>query len=223
MGYLNTFLKKARSASLRGMRIALIGYGRMGKEVEKSALSRGHIITSKEEADVWIDFSHPEGILERVEEAIRLYKPFVIGTTGWDPDEAKRLILARGGALFFAPNFSLGVNFFLKIVREAYRILTPLKLYDVAGHEIHHNMKLDSPSGTAKLLSTIIGKEFSSSRVGHVPGTHTITFDSPCDTITLTHEARSREGFALGSVIAAEWLIGKKGYFTMDDLMETYD
>ena len=204
------------------MKIALIGYGRMGKEVERSALLRGHTITSKEEADVWIDFSHPKDMLERVNEALAHHKPFVIGTTGWDPEEAKKRTLAQQGALFFAPNFSLGVHLFLKIVQEAYKRLSPLGLYDVAGHEIHHNQKLDSPSGTAKLLSTIIGKEFSSTRVGYVPGTHTITFDSPCDTITLKHEARSREGFALGAVIAAEWLQDKKGFFTMEDLMEDY-
>ncbi len=206
------------------MKIALIGYGRMGKEIERSALLRGHTLTSKEEAAVWIDFSNPVGILERINEALTSQKPFVIGTTGWDEkkEEAKKLTLIKEGSIFFAPNFSLGVNLFLKIIQEAYKLLAPLHLYDVAGHEIHHNQKMDSPSGTAKLLSTIIGKEFSSTRVGHVPGTHSIIFDSPFDTITLTHEARSREGFALGAVIAAEWLIGKKGFFTMENLMEAY-
>lgn len=227
------------------MRIALIGYGKMGKEVEKSALARDHIITSLIEADVWIDFSHPEGILDRIHDAIKLNKPYVIGTTGFDIELARQIASEKKeAALFVSANFSLGVNLFLEIVKEACKLLHPFGLYDVAGEEIHHKEKIDSPSGTAKLIvNTVLQNfpekkkalfnlpnrklsqdelSFSSQRLGHVPGTHTLVFDSSCDTISLKHEARSREGFALGAVMAAEWLIGKKGFFTMQDLMEDY-
>lgn len=228
------------------MKIALIGHGKMGKEVEKCALARGHTIAVKEEADLWIDFSHPSGILERIDQALQLGKPHVIGTTGWDNlfEEAKKRTLQKQGALFVSANFSLGVNLFLAVVKETCKLISPFTLYDVAGHEIHHNQKIDSPSGTARLIAEAVLQTFptkkralyqipdrkiapdelafSSLRVGHVPGTHSLVFDSPCDTITLTHEARSREGFALGAVMAAEWLLNKKGFFTMQDFMEDY-
>lgn len=207
------------------MKIALIGYGKMGKAVEKVALAREHTITNKDEADLWIDFSHKTGIMERIEEALALHKPFVIGTTDWQEHQAKaeELTNLKGGALFVSPNFSLGLNLFLKVLKEAQKLIAPFKLYDTAGFELHHNQKKDSPSGTARLIAEELGlKEFAAVRVGHIPGTHTVLFDSSVDTITITHEARSREGFALGAVIAAEWLTGKKGFFTMRDLMEDY-
>lgn len=228
------------------MKIALIGYGKMGKEVEKSALARGHIITERAEADLWIDFAHKEGILSRINEALLQKKPFVIGTTGWHDllAEAQKRTLEADGTLMVSANFSLGVNLFLSVVKEASRLLYPFDSYDVAGFELHHNQKADSPSGTAKMMAEALLSRFptkkralfdcpnrpiakdelqiSSLRVGHLPGTHSVIFDSPADTITLTHEARSRAGFALGAIIAAEWVQGKTGFFTMQDLMEDY-
>ncbi len=247
------------------MKIAIIGYGKMGKMIEAVAKERGHTVTvridpqpesgadarSIEEAfslladsDVAIEFSHPSAVLENLKALIERKVSVVVGTTGWYDklEELKPLIANAGIGFLMASNFSLGVNLFYKIVKEAARLIDPFDDYDVAGWEAHHNQKADSPSGTAKtltetILSTMKRKEkavwetlsdrppapeelhFTSTRVGAVPGTHSIYFDSTVDSIELTHRARSREGFAKGAVIATEWLSLKKGFFTMDDVL----
>lgn len=225
------------------MKIALIGYGKMGKLIEQKALDKGHSIiavmdskkpvslpSSKQaisHADVVIDFSTPDSVMGNLRAVADLKKNLVMGTTGWTDKlgEAERIVNASGIGFLHSPNFSLGVALFFKLMDKAASLLEPFDQYDAAGIEIHHKNKLDSPSGTAKLLSTRINAHrkhpitFSSVRVGSVPGTHTVVFDSPADSITLTHTAHNREGFAGGALHAAEWLQGKKGIFTLDDLL----
>lgn len=223
------------------MKIALLGYGKMGVLVEKSAVCRGHVITAYfscknqekihlEKADLAIDFSHPLAVLSHVKLCCHYQKPLVIGTTGWEKDFEKvcALVKERGIGCLASSNFSIGIHLFKKIVGQAAALFKSQTLYDVGALEYHHNQKIDSPSGTALLLTAEIKKhipmsesfKFSSVRCGHIPGTHEIFFDSEADTITLTHQARNREGFAQGAVLAAEWLLSKKGYFTLDDFLK---
>jgi 4-hydroxy-tetrahydrodipicolinate reductase len=242
------------------MKLALIGYGKMGKAIERIALHRGHSVVAKidpslntqhaaletliSQIDACIDFSHPDSVLDSVKICAKFGKPLVIGTTGWEDKKDKVEAIAKDSSLplLFAPNFSLGVNLFLKIIKEASRLFSNFQNYDVAGLEIHHNQKGDSPSGTAiaitheiltnfkrkqkPLYDTVNRKiekdelQFTSLRLGHVPGTHEVFFDSLNDTITLTHTARTRDGFAEGAVIATEWLIGKKGIYTLENIID---
>ena len=207
----------------RPLKIALIGYGKMGRRVEKIALERGHKITSIEEADVCIDFTEPSSVLSTLQKLAPTKKCFVIGTTGWydELDKVSELVKKYDLALLYAPNFSIGVHLFMEVVAEAAKKYLGTGEYKVAGVEMHHDEKKDAPSGTALGLVKKIGQpvSFSSVRCGSIPGVHTLIFDSPVDQITLTHEARSRDGFALGAVKAAEWLPGKKGLFTLNDLL----
>lgn len=228
------------------MKIALIGYGKMGKMIERVALSKGHQIAVKIDpkcphthlskevlkgVDLCIDFSRPECALDNLKMAASFGKSVVMGTTGWysELETAKRIVSDSGIGFLYAPNFSLGIALFLKIVAQTAKTMAPFDVYDISGLEIHHQQKADSPSGTAKALAEQISAHiprkqgnlsFASVRVGSEPGIHTIIFDSPVDTITLTHTARNREGFAAGAVQAAEWLHGKKGVFTLSDLLE---
>lgn len=242
------------------MQIAIIGYGKMGKTIERIAQHRGHIIGARidaqlnnnhlaletliEHIDVCIDFSHPDLVLDSVNLCARFKKPLVLGTTGWQDkiEYVKKITKESGSALLWSPNFSLGVNLFLRIVKEASILINPFKNYDAAGFEIHHNEKCDSPSGTAiaianQILNNFERKkralfesvnrkveneelQFTSLRVGHAPGTHDVIFDSQNDTIKLTHTARNRDGFAEGAVIAAEWLKDKKGFYTLEDVID---
>ncbi len=227
------------------MKIALIGYGKMGKLVEQIAIAHGHVIVVKIDpkcqnktisaeslidSDVCIDFTHPSQALKNLELAAELGKNVVIGTTGWyeDLNKAEKIVNRHQIGCIYSPNFSLGIALFIKMLSMAATIIAPFDSYDVGGMEIHHNQKADAPSGTAQLIRDELQKliprktnqiDFSSLRVGSVPGTHSIIFDSPVDTITLTHAARNREGFAIGAIHAAEWIIGKKGLFTLDDLL----
>jgi 4-hydroxy-tetrahydrodipicolinate reductase len=243
------------------MNIALIGYGKMGKKIEEIAVSHNLTVTSVidphekgagfktltsesvEEADVCIDFSLPGEVVNNVTTLSRLNKNIVIGTTGWyqNIDVVKKLVEENNNGLIYAGNFSLGMNLFYKIVEFSSKLFNEFSEYDVAGLEMHHNKKADSPSGTAKELSNILINnitrkersifdrptekidpaelQFSSVRCGQLPGTHKIIFDSMPDTIELTHTARSRDGFAHGALLAAEWIFGKKGFFTFDDLI----
>jgi len=223
------------------MKIALIGYGKMGQMIEKAALARGHTIiarmTSKQwdmesllNADICMEFTHPECVLENVKRISELKKEVVIGTTGWDNQmELVRSIIEEHqiGALY-SPNFSIGVNLLLEILAHASKVMNAFEEYDVAGIDMHHNRKKDSPSGTSLRIARTIEENmeridkvpFSSIRIGSIPGTHTVLFDSPYDTISITHEARSREGFAEGAVQAAEWLSGRKGFYTFADCMQ---
>lgn len=210
------------AGSSETIKFHLIGYGKMGKLVEKAALSRNHEIVDLENADVCIDFTTPEAVLDTLKKIAPLKKNVVIGTTGWQQHlpEVEELVKEYQIGLLHSPNFSLGVNLFMQVVEEAAKKFLAYPDYQVGALELHHSEKKDAPSGTALSLAKKIGKpvEFASVRCGNFPGTHSIFFDSKADLITLTHEARSREGFALGAVRAAEWLQGKKGIYTMEDI-----
>ncbi len=237
------------------LKIALLGYGKMGREVEAAAENTGHKIVARynrqhpladaswPKADVLIDFSHPEAVLRHVQAAVQHDTPLVIGTTGWYDriDEARRMAETGRTGVLYASNFSLGMNVFMKIVELAARLFDKLPAYDPYLHELHHRGKVDSPSGTALSLAEIVLGQISrknkvaelplrgaiaenelhvaSTRAGNIPGTHVVGFDSEADTIELKHTARSRRGFALGALYAAEWIVGHRGWFTLDDLL----
>ena len=237
------------------MNIALIGYGKMGHEIEAIAKERGHSITlvidkdnqhdltpeNLNEVDVAIEFSTPETAFENIKTCLLANTPVVSGTTGWLDkfDEAKQLAENGHGALFYASNFSIGVNLFFRLNRIMAQYINKIKGYDVAIEEIHHTQKKDAPSGTAITLAEVISKEIEmlegwtlepdiaenkvpikALREGNVPGTHIVTLNSEQDEIVLTHRAKSRKGFALGAVLAAEFSAGKKGFLTMDSLLQ---
>lgn len=223
------------------MRIALIGYGKMGQMIEKAALSRGHTISARmtskkwdsealEQADICIEFTQPECAVENIRKLAALKKNIVIGTTGWHEhlDQVKAIVDEHKIGALHSPNFSTGINLLMEILRHASKVMDAFEEYDVAGVDLHHHQKKDSPSGTALALARLIEENmgridkvpFSSIRCGSIPGTHTILFDSPCDTISIAHEARNRDGFAHGAVLAAEWLQGKKGIYTFSECMQ---
>lgn len=235
------------------MKIALIGYGKMGHEIEKSAISRGHTINlilndesdwvSNEgllkTCDVAVEFSVPSNAIKNINRCIEAGIPVVIGTTGWYDhfDQVTELCKKLGGSMFYASNFSIGVNVFFEINRRLASMLETNPDYLPSMTEIHHIQKLDSPSGTAITLAKDIiaaNKNFQkftdgaadqgaipiqSIREGDVTGTHTITWASEVDCISITHEAKNRQGFAFGAVMAAEWISSRKGVFTMKDLL----
>lgn len=244
------------------MKIALIGYGKMGREVEQVALSKGHSIVARcdpalsraggplvepgnvEAADVCIEFTSPLAVLENIRKIAQIEKPLVVGTTGWYEHlaEAKALIAKSGSGLVYAPNFSLGVNLFYRLIETAAELFNHFEDYDVFASEIHHRQKVDSPSGTAKKLSEIVLEKFTrkkkviteplnraihpdefhlvSARAGHFPGVHSLTFDSAADTIDLTHSVRSRSGFALGALLAAEWIRSRQGFYSFEQVLQ---
>lgn len=240
--------------------IALIGYGKMGQIIEKTALERGHEIKviidpfcktaekdinekTLEGVDVCIDFTHPDVIVDNIKKIAKAGKNMVIGTTGWydKMDEVKKIVKDNKVGLIWSGNFSIGVNALFRITEYASKIFNNLKEYDIGVNEIHHTQKADSPSGTASMIGDILVENIdrknkividtfnrkpkndelhiSSTRVGSVPGVHTIMFDSSADTIELKHTARNRCGFALGSVLAAEFIKDKKGFYHIDDMM----
>ncbi|WP_299252201.1 4-hydroxy-tetrahydrodipicolinate reductase [uncultured Lacinutrix sp.] len=230
------------------MKIALLGYGRMGKTIEAIALSRGHEIVIKTsetvtnditKADIAIDFSVPSAAFGNISNCINNNIPVISGTTGWLEDYNKIIDLCeqKNGAFIYASNFSLGVNIFFELNKTLAKMMSALKDYNVDLEEIHHTQKLDAPSGTAISLAEDIvenhnqfnswkldGNEenvlpITAKRIENVPGTHNITYTSEVDTIKIEHIAHSRQGFALGAVVAAEWLIGKTGVFTMKDVL----
>lgn len=225
------------------LQLALFGNGKMGKLIAKAAEDKGHFISPLQDAQIAIDFSHPSVVLHNVEKAASLGKNIVVGTTGWESDEEaiKKIITHYQIGLLYSPNFSIGVHLFLKTLKEAANLIAKQGGYDVGGFEIHHSEKADSPSGTAKAITTTLlssfkekkrvcyekanGKiakdelHFSSLRLGENPGTHSVLFDSPYDTITLTHAAKNRQGFAMGAIQAAEWLNGKTGFYTLEDIL----
>lgn len=198
--------------------------------------------TCLHDTDVCIDFSRPDVVLDNIRSIAKLKKNIVVGTTGWHDhlDEAEKIVRENHIGLMYSSNFSVGVNLFLQVVSAAAALINSYPGYDVGMIESHHNKKIDSPSGTAqaiaaKLLKNILRKQHvvhhahdgpvaadaihvSSLRCGAIPGTHSVVFDSNADTITLTHEARNREGFALGAVLAAEWIAGKKGIHTAEEM-----
>jgi 4-hydroxy-tetrahydrodipicolinate reductase len=228
--------------------IALLGYGKMGKTIEKIAVSRGHNIVLKidkhgtdydiTQADVAIDFSIPSAAVGNLSKALNNNVPVVSGTTGWlnDYDDIIRLCKDRDGAFIYASNFSIGVNVFFELNKQLAKMMSNLDKYKVSLQEIHHTHKLDAPSGTAITLAEgIIDNsnytnwsldnsnsetiKIEAKRIKDVPGTHSIIYDSSVDSIEIKHTAKNREGFALGAVIAAEWIIGKTGIFTMKDVL----
>ncbi len=242
------------------MNIALIGYGRMGKEVEAIAKEKGVKVVrifdlenntaaigltaeSLKGVDVCIDFSTPGAVVANIEAVTECGKNIVVGTTGWYNrlDHVKKLVRERKVGFLYAANFSLGVNIFSQIVMDASHLFEKYSEYDVAVHEIHHRAKTDSPSGTALSIGATILQSMrrkselvndvtkgaikeqqlhvSSTRVGYVMGKHSVLFDSESDTVEITHTAKSRRGFALGAIVAADWLKGKKGFYTMRDVI----
>ena len=231
------------------MKIALLGYGRMGQTIEKIALNRGHDIVLKidkddtsydiTKADVAIDFSIPNVAFNNISNCLNNNVPVISGTTGWlqDYDKAVALCNEKNGAFIYASNYSLGVNIFFELNKTLAKMMSNLKQYDVSMEEIHHTKKLDAPSGTGISLANDIianhsnydawklnenGKKtipIVAKRIEDVPGTHTVTYKSEVDTITIDHVAHNRQGFAFGAVIAAEWIFGKRGVFSMKDVL----
>lgn len=230
------------------MKIALLGYGRMGQAIEQIAINRGHDIVIKtsqdngyniKDADVAIDFSIPNAAFNNISNCLNNNVPVISGTTGWleKYNDAVSLCEKNKGAFIYASNFSLGVNIFFELNEILAKMMTKLEDYKVDIEEIHHTKKLDTPSGTAITLAEGVIKNHSqysnwkldqstentlpitAKRIPDVPGTHIITYKSDIDTIKIEHEAHSRQGFALGAVIAAEWIIGKTGVFTMKDVL----
>ena len=236
------------------MKIALLGYGKMGKAIEKIALERGHEIIIKVDSnnsntlkldsfkntEVAIDFSTPSTAQRNIELALRSKTPIISGTTGWleGLQTVNQLCLSENTAFLYASNFSLGVNLFIELNKNLAKLMSSHKHYDVSMTEIHHTQKLDAPSGTAITLAEqiitentqknkwVLNNPISSNelkieaiRENTVPGTHSIKYESEIDTISISHEAHSRQGFALGAVIAAEWIYAKKGVFTMKDVL----
>ncbi|WP_163399027.1 4-hydroxy-tetrahydrodipicolinate reductase [Flavobacterium fluviatile] len=230
------------------MKIALLGYGKMGQVIERIALERGHeIVLKKDEfntydglstADVAIDFSVPNAAVANITSCFHANVPVVSGTTGWleHYDEVEALCKEKQGGFISSSNFSLGVNIFFGLNEYLAKIMAQFDSYKVSMEEIHHTQKLDAPSGTAiSLAKGVIENSayanwtmedaksneihIEAKRIGDIPGTHTVTYDSTVDSIELKHTAHNREGFALGAVIAAEWLAGKKGIYTMKDVL----
>jgi 4-hydroxy-tetrahydrodipicolinate reductase len=237
------------------MRIALIGYGKMGKAIEQIALEHNHTVPlifdihnlsdltveNLKGADVAIEFTSPETAVGNIKKCFAAGIPIVCGTTGWLDkfEEVKTQCLSEGKTIFYSSNYSLGVNIFFKLNEYLARIMNKFPQYDVEMEEIHHMQKLDAPSGTAISLADGIIKnidrktmweldnqsgqdaiKITAVRRDTVPGTHIILYDSDVDFIEITHSAKNRKGFALGAVLAAEFVIGKKGVLSMDDLLK---
>lgn len=235
------------------MKIAIIGYGKMGKVIEKIAIKRGHTITAKitsrdaefssdvlKGSDVAIEFSIPTAAIFNINKCFDASVPVVVGTTGWMDklDAVTETCTTKNGGLFHASNFSIGVNIFFKVNRLLAKLMNPQTGYEITMEEIHHTQKLDSPSGTALTLANQIienmdrksgwveseqptDKEIgiTAKRIKNTPGTHIITYENEIDKIEIMHEAKGREGFALGAILAAEFMVGKTGVFGMNDLL----
>ncbi|KAA1246451.1 4-hydroxy-tetrahydrodipicolinate reductase [Aquimarina sp. RZ0] len=230
------------------MNIALLGYGKMGKTIEKIAIERGHTIILKVDkddtsydvsvADVAIDFSIPNAAVQNITNCFNAGVPIVSGTTGWLEyyDQMVSLCTEKQGGFIYASNYSLGVNLFFELNKKLSKMMNPIQGYDIHMEEIHHTQKLDAPSGTAITLAEGIIENTSKNswkldhgdqntipiiakRIENVPGTHTVTYTSEVDDIEIKHTAHNRQGFALGAVIAAEWLCNKKGVYGMKDVL----
>ena len=246
------------------MKIAIIGYGKMGKMVEQIAHAQGHTIVAIVDpfaadsslisknideadlasADAAIEFTQPATAADNIIALAKKKIPTVTGTTGWHErlDEVSRAVQAANSALIWSSNFSIGVNLFYRIAWYAAELANEFPEYDIGGFEAHHNKKLDSPSGTAKILAEgVLSRmerktkviwetmnrqpepdelHFPSLRMGSVPGQHSLFFDSPADTIEITHTARNREGLASGAIRAAQWLVGRHGVFAIDEMLQ---
>jgi 4-hydroxy-tetrahydrodipicolinate reductase len=239
------------------MHLALVGYGKMGKEIEHLAKDRGWRVdlrvdidtppvtkAQRDNVDVVIHFATAKNIINDLTPWAEAHKPIVVGTTGWQDQlqNVETLVLKNKIGLIYASNFSIGVNIFFRLIKDAAQIMDKFEEYDAFIHEIHHKYKIDSPSGTALTMGKIVlenlkrKKELlnetshtkiqpeqlhvTSTRSGTFVGTHTLAFDSAADTIELKHTAKDRSGLALGTLFAAEWIQGKKGIFTMEDAFQ---
>ena len=244
------------------LKIALIGYGKMGRMIEQLCRQRKDIeivsiidpqntscfaqINEKSlsVADVAVDFTFPGAVIENIESVAKLGKNIVVGTTGWYDkiDEAKKIIKQSNIGFIWASNFSIGVHLFFNIINNASQLINCFDNYDIYGIEMHHNQKKDSPSGTAKTIGDIMIKNIkrkkkiiterldrkieqdelhiASIRAGTIPGTHIVGFDSSVDEIELKHTAKTRAGFANGAIAASKWIEGKKGFYSIDDMMK---
>jgi 4-hydroxy-tetrahydrodipicolinate reductase len=227
------------------MKLALIGNGAMGHMVTAEARKRGDeigaVITSSDRDltvdqlaeklrghDAAIDFSIGDAVLKNVEACVCAQVPLVEGTTGWKQNETqvKQIVAEHNGALVYGANFSIGVNLFYRLTKEAAALFAAVEGYDPFIEEAHHNRKRDAPSGTALKLRDIMSEHLpgnistSSTRAGYIPGTHRVGFDSEPDQIVLTHTARSRQGFAAGALVAAHWITGRKGAFEFAELID---
>jgi 4-hydroxy-tetrahydrodipicolinate reductase len=199
---------------------------------------------SMKDIDICVDFTHPDSVVSNIGKISKFKKNIVVGTTGWydKMDDVKKMIEQAGNGLIWSGNFSVGVNIYFQIIENAAKMMDKFDDYDAFVHEFHHNQKADSPSGTAvmlgKILTDNIGRKnkvvteelkrkiepdelhVSSTRGGNIPGTHIVGFDSLADTIELKHTARGRQGFALGTILAAQWIKDKKGFYDINDLMK---
>ncbi len=227
------------------MKLALIGNGAMGHMVAAEARKRGDdvgaVIASSDKDlgveqlaeklrghDAAIDFSVGDAVLKNVEACARAQVPLVEGTTGWKQNEprAKEIVAENNGALVYGANFSIGVNLFYRLTSEAAKLFAAVEGYEPFIEEAHHNRKRDAPSGTALKLRDIMSEHLpgdistASTRAGYIPGTHRVGFDSEPDQILLTHTARSRQGFAAGALLAAHWIIGRKGTFEFSEVID---
>ena len=221
------------------MKICIIGYGKMGKMVEKIAISKGHsinqIIDSPNDeidgnADVAIIFSTPESAVLNIMKCFEKKLPVVCGTTGWlnDIEKIKKYCETNNGTFLFSPNFSLGVNLFFKINNSVSKIMRNSDEFDLRISEVHHTSKIDSPSGTAikikRDIDSILNKntQIESKRIGSNNGTHEIIYESFSDLIKISHTAKNRDSFALGSIVCAQWIISQNGFFEMDDFLNDF-
>ena len=234
------------------MKIILLGYGKMGRTIEKIAINRGHEISARididnqneldeAEGDVVIEFSHPDSAFNNITKCLLRKLPIVSGTTGWLDRRSEVIDLCSqvDGTFFYASNYSLGVNLFFKVNEYLARIMNDFPEYEIEMDEIHHSEKKDAPSGTAISLAEGIIKNVArkktwvskktikadeiyigSFRIDQVPGTHIVKYASPIDDIEIKHTAHSRDGFALGAVLVAEWAQNKKGVLSMDDFLK---
>jgi 4-hydroxy-tetrahydrodipicolinate reductase len=234
------------------MKLLLVGYGKMGKTIERVALERGHEITGRIDidnqhefaqaaADAAIEFSHPDAAVSNIKQCLERKIPVVCGTTGWLSQKPMIDALTQklGGTFFYASNYSLGVNIFFKLNEHLAKMISGFNQYEISLDEIHHVEKKDAPSGTAITLAEGVLKHIErkkswvnadsskpedliikSFRIDQVPGTHIVKYHSPIDTIEIKHTAHTREGFALGAVMVAEWIQGRKGCLTMDDFLK---
>ena len=221
------------------MKICIIGYGKMGKMVEKIAISKGHsinqIIDSPNDeidgnADVAIIFSTPESAVLNIMKCFEKKLPVVCGTTGWlnDIEKIKNYCETNNSTFLFSPNFSLGVNLFFKINNSVSKIMRNSDEFDLRISEVHHTSKIDSPSGTAlkikRDIDSILNKntQIESKRIGSNNGTHEIIYESFSDLIKISHTAKNRDSFALGSIVCAQWIISQNGFFEMDDFLNDF-
>jgi len=221
------------------MKMALLGYGKMGRMVEEAALRQGWEISTKLDindnadgsgitkasmagVDAAVEFSQPSAVAANIKAAAKAGVPIVVGTTGWSDqlDEIEKIVRESGIGLVYGANFSVGMNLFFEIVSSAAELIGKVPQYDPFLFEEHHRAKKDAPSGTALNLLDLLRPHLNNSepsvaciRAGSIPGTHVIGFDSPADTILLEHRARNRQGFAEGAVMAARWIVGKKGMY----------